>query len=285
MLAKLNAIDRRVIYLLLFFSTAVALVVVARYKVKLPVIPSNQTKGAFEAIEKAPTDKVALIGGEWSASTVGENGAQTRALFHHLMRRKIKFGILGFDPQGPENVNNIAKELGPEYGYVYGRDWVNFGFRPVGAINATLKSLVRNIPSALTQDAFGTKLTDTTKLPIMTQMRDINDVGLIVEITPSDTYERWVAFVQGVKRTPMVFSPTAVMAPEAYQYLDSGQMAGMLTGLKGALEYEGLVGKPGKATNQALALSVTHFLIISLIVIGNLGYLSEKRRKAAERGA
>jgi hypothetical protein len=281
MLDRFQSIDRRFLYLLLFFTTAASLI----WQRPLRVVPSNQAKAAHAAIEKAPVDKIALIGAEWSASTRGENGAQTKAIFHHLMSRKIKLAIVGFDPQGPKNVGDIADELAAQYGYVYGRDYINFGFRPAGSIKATLKAMVRNFAGTLTQDTKSTALTDTTKLPIMQQLRTIDDVGIIVEITASATYEDWVAFVQGVKGTPMVLAPTAVMAPEAYQFLDSGQISGMLSGLKGALEYEFLVDKPDRASKQALALSVSHILIIVLIVLGNVGYIAQRRRAQAERGA
>ena len=55
--------------------------------------------------------KYAIIGADWSNSTRGENGPQTYALMHHLMRRHIKFAILGFDVQGPPNVSKIVQEL------------------------------------------------------------------------------------------------------------------------------------------------------------------------------
>jgi hypothetical protein len=271
---RLQSIDRRWIYLVMFVSVGAALLT----KITLPVIPSNQALGAYEAIEKAPTDKYALVGAEWSNSTRGENGAQTYALMHHLMRRHIKFAIVGFDPQGPTNVDKIVQELASEYGYVYGRDWVNWGFHPYNAIKATLKAMVRDMPGSMVHDTNNTPLTDTAKLPIMSGLKNMDQVGLIVEITPADTYESWVAFVQGYGGgKPMVYAPTAVMAPEAYQYLDSGQMVGMLTGLKGAIEYEGMVKKPGLATKQAVALSVAHVVILALIVLGNLGYLAQKR--------
>jgi hypothetical protein len=281
MLTKLNSIDRRFIYLLLLVSVSIGLIV----KKKLPAVPSNQVRDAYAAIEKAPTDKLCLIGAEWSASTKGENGPQTRALLHHLMKRHIKFAIMGFDPQGPDNVAGIAETLGTEYGYVYGRDWVNWGYRNENAVNPKLKALVRDIPGAMEHDSNGTSLKDYDKLPIMKGIKDMNDIGIMIDITPSGTADAWVAFVQGVKNTPFVYSPTAVMAPEAYQYLDSGQMVGMLTGLKGAIEYEYLINKPWDATRQALALSIAHVLIVVLIVVGNLGYLAEKRRKRAEQGA
>ncbi len=272
---RLQSIDRRVIYLVMFVAAAISLIV----PVTLPVIPSNQALNAFEAIEKAPTDKYALIGADWSNSTRAENGAQTYALMHHLMRRHIKFAIVGFDVQGPPNVEQIVKELAPKYGYEYGRDWVDWGFHPYNAIKATLKAMVRDMPGSMKHDINNTDLTDTVKLPIMAGLKNMDQVGLIVEITPADTYESWVAFVQGYGGgKPMVHAPTAVMAPEAYQFLDSGQMVGMLTGLKGAIEYEGMVKQPGRATKQALALSVAHVLILLLIVLGNLGYIAQKRK-------
>lgn len=281
MLSLLNTLDRRIVYLMLVVSVGLALI----FQRNLPAIPSNQTKDAFATVEAVPTDKIALIGAEWASSTRAENEPQTRAVLHHLMRRHVRIAIIGFDPQGPKNVAAIVEELAKEYGYVYGKDWVNFGFRPADAINTVLKAMVRDMESGVDHDTNNTMLKDHEKLPIMNDLKNIDQVGLIVEVTASSTYERWVAFVQGVKNTPMVFLPTSVMAPEAYQYLDSGQMRGMLTGLKGALEYEAMVGKLGKATSQALALSVAHILIIFLIVIGNVGYIAERRRQKAEQGA
>ncbi|MGH9591812.1 MAG: hypothetical protein ACRD5L_01880, partial [Bryobacteraceae bacterium] len=206
-------IDRRVIYLLLFVSVAIALAIP---KMRLPFIASQQSLGAYNAIQHAPVDKIAVIGAEWSAGTEGENGSQTKALLNHVMRRHIKFAILGFDPQGPENVGKIAQDLAAQYGYVYGRDWINFGYRPPGAINPILKAFTADVVAAIKLDVNGTPLTDYAKLPIMRNFHDINQVGIIIEITPSSTYENWVAFVQGVKGTTMVVAPTAVMAPECY---------------------------------------------------------------------
>jgi hypothetical protein len=280
-LEKLQTIDRRIVYLLLFLSVGLALIP----RRPLPVIPSNQARSAFEAIENAPTDKLVIIGADWSASTRGENGAQTIAILHHLMKRRLPFAIMGFDPQGPELVAAEAEKLSKRYNYRYGTDWINWGFRPPGTINATLKAMVRGFEEGMKQDSKNTPLSDHVKLPMMARFKDIDDVSVLVVVTPSQTFESWVAFVQGIKGTPLVFCPTAVMAPEAYQYLDSGQMVGMLTGLKGALEYEGLVKEPGRATAQGLALSVSHILIILLIVVGNLGYLAQKRRQKSQQGA
>jgi len=72
---------------------------------------------------------------------------------------------------------------------------------------------------------------------------------------------------------------TAVMGPENYPYLNSGQLKGLVAGLKGAAEYETLLGKPAIATRGMPAQSAVHILIIVLIVIGNILYLVEKRKR------
>lgn len=63
------------------------------------------------------------------------------------------------------------------------------------------------------------------------------------------------------------------MAPAGFNPLDAGQIQGMLTGMKGAAEYEKLIGKPGFATKGTGALSTSHLLIIALIILGNLGLI------------
>jgi len=75
---------------------------------------------------------------------------------------------------------------------------------------------------------------------------------------------------------------TAVSAPGLYPLIDTGQINGLLGGLRGAAEYETLVGMAGKATAGMDAQSATHFLIIILIVVCNLFYFltgQEGRRR------
>ena len=76
------------------------------------------------------------------------------------------------------------------------------------------------------------------------------------------------------------------MAPTYYPYLDSGQISGMLTGIKGAGDYEGLIGiRRASAPARRGALSLVYFLIVVLIVLGNLGYYAGRTaRRRAEAG-
>ena len=71
-------------------------------------------------------------------------------------------------------------------------------------------------------------------------------------------------------------------APRFYPLIDTGQINGLLGGLRGAAEYEILLNREGKAIAGMDAQSATHFLIIFLIVVCNLFYFltgQEGRRR------
>ena len=72
---------------------------------------------------------------------------------------------------------------------------------------------------------------------------------------------------------------TAVMAPKFYAYVRANQLIGLLGGMKGAAEYEHLVGVEGAATSGMGAQSLVHMTIIGLIVIGNFAYFAGRRKK------
>jgi hypothetical protein len=69
------------------------------------------------------------------------------------------------------------------------------------------------------------------------------------------------------------------MAPLAYPYLDSGQLVGMLTGMRGAAEYEQLLGYQDVGSWAMAGQSFAHAFILVLIVLGNVATL---RRQTPE---
>ncbi|MFM8552667.1 MAG: hypothetical protein ACKOCD_10255, partial [Nitrospiraceae bacterium] len=72
---------------------------------------------------------------------------------------------------------------------------------------------------------------------------------------------------------------TGVIAPGLYPLLRSGQINGLIGGLRGAAEYEVLIGQKGRAVAGMDAQSVTHFAIIVLVILCNVFYLSIRKAK------
>ena len=260
-----------------------ALVVAAPliWNIRQPVVVTWPVKGAYDTIEKMPADKLAIIDILWDSGTVAESRPQTEALIRHLMMRNKKFAIVAFMPQGNKLAYDSAKRIGKELGKVYGVDWIHWGYRPGGAMIQFMMGMGLDIPGTVKSDIEGKPV---TSYPIMEGIRSIKkgDVGVIAEVTPSGTLDYWIAYVYGPYRTPLIYCPTAVMAPEGYNPLDAGQIKGMLTGMKGAAEYESLLGRRDFATRATGALSTSHLLIILLIIIGNIGYISSRRRRRSE---
>ena len=76
---------------------------------------------------------------------------------------------------------------------------------------------------------------------------------------------------------------TAVQAPQVYPYLDTGQLSGLMGGMKGGAEYEQLTGMRAKATMSMVSQTAAHIFVVLFIVIGNLAYFMTRGRKKEGR--
>jgi hypothetical protein len=81
---------------------------------------------------------------------------------------------------------------------------------------------------------------------------------------------------------PIAGGCTAVSAPQFYPYLQTGQLIGLLGGLKGAAEYETLVNYAGDATRRMDAQSIAHLVIIIFIIFANISYFVLRKRGGDE---
>ena len=279
---RMQSIDRRVIYALLLLVIIVPLLV-PQLGTSVPIIPSQQSRDFYNTIEKLAQDdpqhnKLVIVDGWWAAGTQGENKWQAQAILTHLMQRRIHFATLSFEPQNKTLTQKLAQSLAAKYHYVYGQDYVLWGYRP--QFVPTLKGLAspNGLQDAIKVDQNGTPI---GQIPVMKNIKDLKDIGAIIEITPSGSLPTWIGLVQGKYNTPLLYAPTAVMAPDAYPFLDSGQVSGLLTGIKGAGDYEQLTHTKTFGTRATGALSLVYGLIILFVILGNVGYYAG--RAAARR--
>ncbi len=294
----MQAHSRQLIYLALTITLVVALIV--GKPVSPIVLPSVQQ--LYDEIEKAPANpgdhRIILVATTFSASTKGESMNQARAIMRHLMLAHKRFAIISVgEPQGAKLGPAIAADLAKQYGYVYGTDWINFGYQ----LNtlAFFKAFPQDIPGTIKTD--GTLKKPIAGYPIMHGIKTIDDnIALHIEITASASVFDWLQIVQPATnpRLKIGYACTGVMAAEAYPYLDAGQLVGMLPGLKGASDYEKLVDDreaamvaagqlkaaydpaksaasllPKPARQLMFTQGIAHMVILLLILLGNLGLL------------
>lgn len=275
MLNLLQTIDRRILYILIVLVIIIPLI--TRPNIH-PKVITPEVKNAYAVLNTIPKDKIVFISTVWSAGTLGENGPQTDAIVRHLLRNGTKFVMVSFDVAGSELTYQIAENASKEMGKTYGKDWVHLGYK-VPQLQLILAGMAKDFQKVYSTDRFKTKL---SKIEVTKNVKTYKDVGAVIDITPSSTIEYWIAYFCGPRNVPLVYCPTAVMAAEAYPYLDSKQINGMLNGVIGAVQYETLIGRGNDQTDAAataLALSSAHIFIIVLIILGNAGYFLSRSKK------
>ncbi len=63
--------------------------------------------------------------------------------------------------------------------------------------------------------------------------------------------------------------------------MNSGQLTGLLGGLKGAAEYETLVQRRGRGLTGMDSQSIVHVLLVLFIILGNVILLYQKKKPRA----
>lgn len=278
---RLQQVDARVIYVLLLLSILIPLF---DRQFSLPIIPSQEARKFYRVVQGLPHNKLVIVDGWWSPSTRGENKWQAQAILTHLMQRHLPFAILSFDPKNNQLTQDIVNQLAPKYGYLYGRDYVNWGYRPQNVVVQIVKGLAQSVPGTIKTDWKGTPI---ARIPVMRGIQNYFNISAVVEITPSATADTWIGLApvgSGPGQVRLLFAPTAVMAPTYYPYIDSGQISGMLTGIKGAGDYEQLIGVHSFGTRATGALSLVYALIIAFVIIGNIGYHANRASRRRVKG-
>ncbi|MCX6362484.1 MAG: hypothetical protein NT029_22045 [Armatimonadetes bacterium] len=266
----LTRINRHWLYGALLAIVVIGLIV----PISLPLAVSPEATRFYEAIESAPKDKLVLVSTLWSASTQGENRPQTQVVLKHLMKRHLRFALIAFgDAQATTLAQELAEEQAAIYKYEYGKDWINLGYRQ--DIAGTLKGMVRNINETLKTDSVNRR--PLAEYPVMAGVRNVKDLSVIAEFSASGNYKSWVGLVVGSTDAAFCYAPTSVMAPELYTYLDSGQIRGMLFGIKGAAEYEQMMNEKGFTTRAITPVSLALVLLFVLIGLGNYGMYATKK--------
>jgi hypothetical protein len=272
-LERLSNLDRRIVFLLV----ALAVIVPLFLPLGLPIEVTPPVKQLYDVIEDLPEGSVVLMSIDYDPSGAPELQPATLSLMRHCFRRNLKVMVMTIFaatavPLGTQALDEVA--VG-EFGKAYGVDFVNFGYRPGGAV--TLVNLGRDIHDICRRDIYDTPVEE---LPMMADVRAARDIGLVISLSMGiPGSDQWIWYYHARYRGMLATAQTAIGAPKYYQYLQSGQLVGLIGGMKGSAEYERLVDRRGLATTGMDSQSIAHMLIIGLVLLGNAIYWMEKRRK------
>ena len=266
-------IDRRIIFIFVFLGVAIPLL----YEFHLPIVATRSVRAAYDAKEK-PGSTV-LLSFSYGASTAPEMQPMARAVLRHLY--KLGFNVVGIClfPDGVGLAEEVLEQVAGEFDREYGVHYSFMGYKP-GNYNVII-NMGQDLHSAFPRDNRGT---DTGDIPVTRDIHSLNDFSFVFDFAAGDSIEFWwIPFGQEKYKFPLAAGCTAVMAPDLFPFLQSGQLKGMLGGLAGAAEYEALIGHPELATDGMRPQSVTHLIIILFILLGNGLYFWSRRSTGAAR--
>jgi hypothetical protein len=211
-LEKLERLDRRIIFIFIFLSIAIPLLL----PVNLDFSVTAPVQGFYDAIENLPPGSKVLVSCDYDPGSMPELFPMNVAVFYHLFSRGHKIIVMQLWATGTLLAERAMNEILEEFpDKKYGEDYVNLGFKEGREV--VMVSMGTNIPKTFPTDSRGNKVED---LPIMQGVNTYDDVVLLLNVSGGlPGTKEWVLQVQSRYHVKLGSGCTAVSAPEFYPYV------------------------------------------------------------------
>jgi hypothetical protein len=276
---RMMNLDRRWVYLVI----GVVVVVTAIWSFAVPLYVTPEARSVYDFVDGLVPGEVLMIGVDYAPEVMAELHPMAYAITRQCFARDGKLLLCCLHQNGPGMVEQVIAQVAEEYDKVNGVDYVYLGYKPYPGI--TILAMGQNFRIPFPEDYYGTPL---DSLPMMRNMTNFDNVKAIINISGGSGTEYWINYANGRYNAKLAIGVTGVMTADYYPFLQSGQIFGLIGGMKGAAEYEYLAEKGGYISREKDQLwasksmpiqTTTHIVIILFIVIGNVGYFMSKRKK------
>ena len=239
-----------------------------RMSVTAPVL------GLYEAVDGLEPGSCVWLAADYDPGSMPELYPMNVALVEHLFEKDVRVISGSLWAPGPPLAQRVFDDLAAKYGKTYGEDYVNLGFKE--GREAVMISVAEDLRRTFPEDFYGTPL---DSVPMLEGIRNLQDLEMIVAVSAGyPGIKEWIMQIATRYETVIGGGVTAVTGPEMYPYIQSGQLVGLLAGMKGAAEYEQLVKRPGLGISGMVAQSSVHVMVVIFILFANIVYFLEKRR-------
>ncbi|MBM3291480.1 hypothetical protein FJY84_02250 [Candidatus Bathyarchaeota archaeon] len=267
---KLQDIDIRIIYLLAMISVFYPLI----SPMGLPIKIGAQSTKWYNYLNTIPDGSVVLFSPNFGASSLSELLPMTVATLHHLWSKNVKVVVVAFWADGPIMFRTAKGLAVPEsYGKVYGKDYIELGFVPNGETG--MNNLGKDVLGTCSVDYVNNR--PTRDYDIMKNIKVATDFNLVISIesgTPG--FDGWARQWETVYKVKFIVGCVGVSIGGMQPYVNSGQIQALMPGLSPSAEYELLIKKPGLGIASTDAITMSHYLVIAFVIIGNVAYFLSK---------
>jgi hypothetical protein len=252
----------------------------------VPIAVSREVREIFEFVNSIEEGKYVVMGFDYDPNSLAELHPMAYAVLEQCFARHIKVIALTLATNGAglaeQSLLDVvdSTELYHHWEPQYGEDFVFLGYRPYYAF--VILGMGRDFRIPFPQDYYNNPL---DSLPMMVGIKNYNDVECVIDFTGSNVADAWVAYGNGAYGVKLAMGMTGVQAADYYPYYQSGQLFGIMGGMKGAAEYEHLAYTEGPLANTGRAVQAmkpqlfAHAVIIAFIVIGNVGFFLDNRAR------
>jgi hypothetical protein len=271
--------DPRLVYAILLLVITVP--ILTHTTTAVPI--SSTTRALYDFIQNLPPNSLVVESFDYATSVVPELHPQAIVVTQQLFMRPLKILFVALDNNGPTLADAVLAAI-DKGNRSYGVDYANLGYIPN---TATLIGMPSNIAQFLPLDTHGNP---TASLPIIKEFPAAKEAALVITFDDdSSALYSYLQYWQGRSKIPVAVGATATIAPGFMPFYNSGQLVGVLISIRAAAEYELLLYQQYKcclgisgASSAMVALSMSHLLIIAMVVFGNAVYFIGNRspRKA-----
>ncbi len=261
-------IDRRIIFLVIGVCTLLPLL----YPVGLAIKVSSEVRGVHDYIESLPEGSVFLLSMDYDPASKPELYPQAVALLRQAFRKNLRVIGMTLWLPGTGLAEQVMTKVAGEMGKVSGKDYVFLGWSP--GSGSLIINMGQDLYKAFPTDYYNQP---TRELAVLQGIQTLRDVNYVVSLAAGTSgIETWYVYGKDKYKFELGGGCTGVIAPGLYPLLRSGQINGLIGGMRGAAEYEVLIGQKERAVAGMDAQSATHFAIILLVILCNLFYLLTK---------
>lgn len=260
--------SRRLVFLIVLLSVAVPLL----FNADLTHSATPETKQVYANIDSLTEGSLILVSFDFEASSLPEVRPLAEAILNHALRNGLRVVGVSLFAEGTALGEQMLTQAAVKAGKRYGHDYAYLGFRP--QYTAAILGMGESISQEFPLDYFGAPL---STLPIFARVSNYDQIATVVSVADGSMPTYWAEYAVAPYGVSLQVALTATMATAYYPYLESGQIKGLLAGLKGAAEYELLLGNPGGGKRGLFALSISQAVLILIIVAGNIGDWRRRR--------
>ena len=281
---KLMKLDRRWIFLFLI------LVCVITYAIpfQIPTLMEPEVKVIYDFIDSLPPGEIVMVAIDYDPNNMAELHPMTYTIVEHCWRKNLKVLITSLSQNGPGMADQALRDLSDSLRLdrtyngqlfkgreiVRGVDYCFLGYKPYFAL--VILGMGQDFRLPFPNDYYGSPL---DSLPMMQGVYNYDDVACVVDISGGNITDYWISYGQNRFNFPLALGLTGVMTAQYYPFLGSGQVFGIMGGLLGAAQYEELADNPGLAKDGMRVQLYAHMVIIVFIVVGNVGFFMDRRKR------